>query len=50
MEMEEKIYKSEYRAGNIVQWFCRAMKLCIISVKVYATIMMKVAFEIKSNL
>ena len=25
-----KIYKSEYRADNITQWFCRTMKLCII--------------------
>ena len=43
-----KIYKSEYRAGNIMQWFCRAIKLCIISVKIYAAIMMKVTFEIKT--
>ena len=27
-----KIYKSVYRAGNITQWFRRAIKLCIISV------------------
>ena len=45
-----KIYKSEYRAGNIMQWFCRAIKLCIISVKIYAAIMVKVSFEIKSNI
>ena len=45
-----KIYKSEYRTGNIMQWFCRAIKLCIIWVKIYAAIMMKVAFEIKSNI
>ena len=45
-----KIYKSEYRAGNITQWFCRAIKLCIISVKIYAAIMVKVTFEIKSNI
>ena len=45
-----KIYKSEYRAGNITQWFYRAIKLCIISVKIYAVIMLKVAFEIKSNI
>ena len=45
-----KIYKSEYRAGNIMQWFCRAIKLCIISVKIYAAIMVKVTFEIKSNI
>ena len=44
-----KIYKSEYRAGNIMQWFCRAIKLCIISLKIYAAIMVKVSFEIKSN-
>ena len=45
-----KIYKSEYRADNITQWFCRAIKLFIISVKIYATIMVKVTFEIKSNI
>ena len=45
-----KIYKSEYRAGNITQWFCRAIKLCINSVKIYAAIMVKVTFEIKSNI
>ena len=45
-----KIYKSTYRAGNITQWFCRAITLCIISVKVYAAIMAKVIFEIKSSL
>ena len=45
-----KIYKSEYRAGNIMQWFCRAIKLCIISVKIYAAIMVKVTFEIKRNI
>ena len=28
------IYKSEYTAANITQWFCRAMKPCIISVKI----------------
>ena len=42
-----KIYKSEYRAGNIAQRFCRAIKLCIISVKIYLAIMVKVKFEIK---
>ena len=47
---ENKIYKSEYRAGNITQWFRRATKLCIISVKIYAAIMVKVIFEIKSNI
>ena len=47
---ENKNYKSEYRAGNNTQWFCRAIKLCIISVKIYAAIMVKVAFEIKSNI
>ena len=47
---ETKIYKSEYRAGNITQWFCRAIKQCIISVKNCAAIMVKVAFEIKSSL
>ena len=44
------IYKSEYRAGNIMQSFCRARKLCIISVKINAAIMVKVSFEIKSNI
>ena len=37
-----KIYKSEHKAGNITQWFCRAIKLCIISVKIYAAIMVKI--------
>ena len=37
-----KIYKSEYIAGNITEWFCRAS-----SVKIYAAIMVKVTFEIK---
>ena len=32
------------------QWFCRAIKQCIISVKIYAAIMVKVTFEIKSNI
>ena len=45
-----KIYKSEYRAGNIMQWFCRAIKLCIISVEIYAVIIVKVTFEVKSNI
>ena len=46
-----KIYKSEYRAGNIMQWFCRARNLCIILVKNDAVIIMvKVTFEIKSNI
>ena len=45
-----KIYKSEYRAGNITQWFCRTIKLCIISVMIYAAIMVTVTFEIKSNI
>ena len=47
---ENKIYKSEYRAGNITQWFRKATKLCIISVKIYAAIMVKVTFKIKSNI
>ena len=38
------------RAGNITQWFCRAIKLCISSVKIFAAILMKVTFEIKSNI
>ena len=33
-----------------MHWFCRAIKLCIISVKIYAAIMVKVTFEIKSNI
>ena len=45
-----KIYNSEYRAGNITQWFCRAVKLCIISVKIYAAVMVKVTIGIKRNL
>ena len=48
--MKTKIYKSEYTAGNTMQWFCRAIKVCIISVKIYAVIMVKVKFEIKSNI
>ena len=43
-------HKSKYRAGNITHWFCRAIKLCIISVKIYAAIMVTVTFEIKSNI
>ena len=45
-----KIYKSEYRAGNITQWFSRAIKLFVMLVKVYAAIMVKVTFEIKGNI
>ena len=45
-----KIYKSGYGIGNITQWFCRAIKLCIISVKIYAAINVSVTFEIKSNI
>ena len=44
-----KIYKSEYRAGNIMQLFYRAKKLYIISVKIYVAVIVKVTFEIKSN-
>ena len=33
-----------------MQWFCRAIKLCIISVKIYTAIMVTVTFEIKSNI
>ena len=47
---DNKIYKSNYWAGSIMQRFCRAMKLCIISLKIYAVIMVKVTFEIKSNI
>ena len=36
-----KFYKSGYRAGNIMQWLCRAIKLFIISVKIYAAITIK---------
>ena len=43
-----KIYKSEYRAGNM-QYFCRAIKLCIIVVKIYTAIMVNLTFEIRSN-
>ena len=50
-EMEEKkFYKSQYRAGNIMQWFCKTIKLGIISVKIYDAIMVKVIFAIKSNI
>ena len=45
-----KNYKSEYRAGNITQCFWRVIKLFIISVKIYVAIMVKVTFEIKSNI
>ena len=50
IKWKKKIYKSEYRAGNIKQWFCRAIKLFIILVKIYAAIMMEVTFEIQSNI
>ena len=40
-----KIYKSEYRAENITQWFWRAIKLCIISVKIYTAIMVKLTLK-----
>ena len=30
-----------------MQWFCRARKLCMILVKSYAAIMVKVTFDIK---
>ena len=33
-----------------MQWFCRAIKLCMISVKSYAAFMVKVTFEIKGNI
>ena len=45
-----KIYKSEYRAGNITQWFCRAIKLCIVSVKIYAATMVKVTGDRKGTI
>ena len=47
---KKKNYKSEYRAANITIWFYRAIKMCIISVEIYAAIMAKVTFEIKSNI
>ena len=43
-------FTTQNTAGKIMQWFCRAIKLCIISVKIYAAIMVKVTFEIKSNI
>ena len=33
-----------------MQWFYRAVKLHIISVKIYAAIMVKVILEMKSNI
>ena len=33
-----------------MQWLCGAIKLFIISVKIYAAIMVKVTFEIKSKI
>ena len=30
-----------------MQWFCRVIKECIPSIKIYAAVMMKVKFEIK---
>ena len=33
-----------------MQWFCRATKLSTISIKIYAAIMMKVTFEITTNI
>ena len=45
-----KNYKSEYRLGNITQWFCRAIKISVISVKIYAAVMVKVTFEIISHI
>ena len=44
------MYKSEYRAENVTQWFSRGIKLCIISVKIYAAVMVKVTFEIRSSI
>ena len=45
-----KIYKSQYRAGNVMQWFCRAVKLSIISVEIYAAIMVKVTFGNRNSI
>ena len=33
-----------------MQWFCRAIKLFIISVKIYDAIMVKVTFEKERNI
>ena len=43
-------FTNQNTAGNITQWFCRAIRLCINSVKICAAIMVKVTFEIKSNI
>ena len=46
-----KIYKLEYRAGREHQAVVlQSYKVCIISVEIYAAIMVKVTFEIKSNI
>ena len=42
-------FTNQNTAGNTTQWFCRAIKLCIIPVKIYSAIMVKLTFEIKSN-
>ena len=42
---KKKIYKQNTELGKL----CRAIKLFIISAKIYAVIMVKVTFEIKSN-
>ena len=47
---ENKNLQIRIQSRNITQWFCRAIKLCIISVNIYAAIMVKVTFEIKSSL
>ena len=33
-----------------MQWFCRAIKLWIISVEIYTVMIVKVTFEVKSNI
>ena len=47
---ENKNLQIRKQSRNITQSFCRALKLCIISVNIYAAIMVKVTFEIKSSL
>ena len=37
-------------AGNVMQWFCRAVKLSIISVEIYAAIMVKVTFGNRNSI
>ena len=46
----QKFTNQNTELGTLFNVFCRAIKLCIISVKIYAEIMVKVTFEIKSNI